>query len=55
MKEKSPKIQTSREDPYTVVNQINDVVYKIQWNPRSRVVVVHRLAPYQGAVRDEQL
>jgi hypothetical protein len=42
--------------PYKVVTRINDVVYRIQRNPRSRMMVVHldRLAPYQGAARDEQ-
>jgi hypothetical protein len=35
---------------------INDVVYRIQKNPRSRMMVVHLdwLATYQGAARDER-
>jgi hypothetical protein len=41
--------------PYKVVTRINDVVYRIQRNPRSRMMVVHldRLASYQGPARDE--
>ncbi|PNF24841.1 hypothetical protein B7P43_G13937 [Cryptotermes secundus] len=41
---------------YKVVIRINDVAYRIQENPRSRMLVVHldRLAPYHGAARDEQ-
>jgi hypothetical protein len=33
-----------------------DVVYRIQRNPRSRMMVVHlyRLVTYQGAVRDDR-
>jgi hypothetical protein len=47
-KGKSPKLQSSWEGPYKVVNRINDVVYRIQKNPRSRMMVVHldRLATY---------
>jgi hypothetical protein len=54
-KGKSPKLQSSWEGPYKVVNRINDVVYRIQKNPMSRMMVVHldRLATYQGAARDE--
>jgi hypothetical protein len=54
-KGKSPKLQSLWEGPYKVVNRINDVVYRIQKNPRSRMMVVHldRLATYQGAARDE--
>jgi endoribonuclease Dicer len=54
-KGKSPKLQSSWEGPYKVVNRINDVMYRIQKNPRSRMLVVHldRLATYQGAARDE--
>jgi hypothetical protein len=56
MKGKSPKLQSPGEGPYKVVIRINDVVYRIQRNPRSRMMVVHldRLAPYQGAARDER-
>jgi hypothetical protein len=54
-KGKSPKLQFSWEGPYKVVNRINDVVYRVQKNPRSKMLVVHldRLAPYYGAARDE--
>jgi hypothetical protein len=63
MKGKSPKLQFPWEGPYRVVAWINDVVYRIQRNPRSRMLMVHldRLAPYQGttledvALRQEQL
>jgi hypothetical protein len=55
MKRKSPKFQTSWEGTYKVVSWLNDVVYRIQQNPRSRLMVVHldQLAPYQGATWDE--
>jgi hypothetical protein len=54
-KGKSPKLQSSWDGPYKVVTQINDVVYRIQRNPKSRMMVVHldRLASYQGAAQDE--
>jgi hypothetical protein len=54
-KGKSPKLQSSWEGPYKVVTRINDVVYRIQKNPRSRTMVVHlqRLATHQGAAWDE--
>jgi hypothetical protein len=54
-KGKSPNLQSSCL--CKVVTRINDVVYRIQQNPRSRMMVVHldRLAPYQGAARDERL
>jgi hypothetical protein len=49
-------------NPYVVAAWINDVVYRIQRNPRSRMMVVHLgcLASYQGtsgraALRKEQL
>jgi hypothetical protein len=50
------KLQSSWEGPYKVVTRINDVVYRIQKNPRSRMMVVHldRLATYQAAARDER-
>jgi hypothetical protein len=52
---KSPKLQSSWEGPYKVINRINDVVYRIQRHPRAKMVVAHldRLAPYLGATRDE--
>ncbi|PNF17535.1 hypothetical protein B7P43_G16461 [Cryptotermes secundus] len=40
-KGKSPKLQASWEGPYNVVTRINDVVYRIQSIPRSRMLVVH--------------
>jgi hypothetical protein len=35
---------------------VNDVVYRIQWNPRTKtmVILLDWLAPYQAAARDEQ-
>jgi hypothetical protein len=54
-KRKSPKLQSSWEGPYKVVTQINNVVYRIQRNPRSRMMAVHLnwLACYWGAACDE--
>jgi hypothetical protein len=56
MKGKLPQVQTSWEGPYKVVTRINDVVYRIQWNPRSRTMVVYLdwLAPYRGATLDQR-
>jgi hypothetical protein len=56
MERKSPKLQSPWEDPYSIVMWINDVVYRIQQNPRSRMVVVHldRLLPYHGTALDER-
>jgi hypothetical protein len=55
-KGKSHKLQSSWEGPYTIVTRINDVVYRIQRNPRSKMMMVHldRLAPYRGTARDER-
>jgi hypothetical protein len=55
IKGKLPKFQSSWEGLYKVVTQNNGVVYRIQRNPRSRMMVVHLdwLAPYQGATQDE--
>jgi hypothetical protein len=55
-KDKSPKLESSSEGPYKIVTRINDVVYRIQKNPRSRMMVVDLdgLAPYQGVARDER-
>lgn len=55
MKGKWPKLQFSWEGLYKVVTWINDVVWRIPWNPRPRFMVVHldRLASYQGGTRDE--
>jgi hypothetical protein len=54
-KGKLPKLQSSWEGPYKVVTWINDVVYRIQWNLRSRFMVAHldRLTAYQGAAWEE--
>jgi hypothetical protein len=56
MKGKSPEHQPSWEGPCKRVTLINNVVYRIQKYPRSRIMVVHpeRLAPYQGTARDER-
>jgi hypothetical protein len=55
-KGKSPKLKSSWEGLYKVVIWTNDVVYRTQHNPRSRMMVVHqdRLTPYQGAAWDER-
>jgi hypothetical protein len=54
-KGKSPKLQSSWEGPYKIVTRINDMVYRIQRNSRSRMMVVHLdwLTSYQGATPDE--
>ena len=46
----SPKLQTSWEGPYRIVDRRNDVVYRIQKPPRGKPRIVHfnRLAPYAG-------
>jgi hypothetical protein len=38
-KEKSSKLQSSREAPYKIVTGIDNEVYGIQLNPRSRMMV----------------
>jgi hypothetical protein len=38
---KWPNLQSSWEGPYNLVTGINDVVCRIQRNPRSRLMVVH--------------
>jgi hypothetical protein len=40
-KVKSPNLQSSWEGPYKIVTWINDVVYRIQKNSRSRMMAVH--------------
>jgi transcription initiation factor TFIIB len=53
-KGKSPKLQSSWEGPYKI---INNAVHRIQRNPTSNIMIVHLdlLAPsYQGAARDER-
>ncbi|KAJ8944180.1 hypothetical protein NQ318_016160 [Aromia moschata] len=49
-KGKSPKLQSNWEGPYTIINKINDLVYRIQLSPRSKPKLVHleRLARYTG-------
>jgi hypothetical protein len=44
------------EGPYKIIKRINDMVYRIQRNPWSRMIVVHmdRLAPYRATTRDER-
>ncbi|KAG8199260.1 hypothetical protein JTE90_003684 [Oedothorax gibbosus] len=45
----SPKLQTFWEGPYTVVKQLNDVVYRIQKKPcKPKVVHCDKLAPYNS-------
>jgi hypothetical protein len=53
-KRKSPKLQSPWEGPYTIVTWINDVVYRIRRNPRSKMMVIHldRRA-LLGTTRDE--
>lgn len=43
-----PKLQTKWEGPYTVLEKINDVIFKIQKNKHSKPKIVHhdRLKPY---------
>jgi hypothetical protein len=55
-KGRSPKLQSPWEGPHTIVTRINGVVYRIQRNPRSKMIVVHldRLGPYRGTARDER-
>jgi hypothetical protein len=54
---KSPKLQSSKEGPQSLVTWINNVVYRIQSNPGVKMMVVHldRLESYQGTTRDEQV
>jgi hypothetical protein len=58
-KGKSTKFQSSWEGPYEVATRINDVVYRIQRTPRSRLMEDHldRIAPSQplgGAALKEE-
>jgi hypothetical protein len=41
MKGKSPKLQSSWEGLYRLVTWINNVVYRIQRNPRLKMMMVH--------------
>lgn len=54
-KGRSPKLQCSWEGPYRIIKRINDLVYRIQRNPRTKFKVVHldRLAKYNGTVQEE--
>lgn len=54
---RSPKLQSLLEGPRHVLHRLNDVVFRIQLNSRSKKIAVHsdRLVPYQGAATDEQL
>ena len=38
----SPKLRRPWEGPYVAVEQLNDVVYRIQWGPWKKPEVVHR-------------
>ena len=50
----SPKLQSSWEGPYEVMDRINDVVYRIRKLPKGKPRIVHfnRLSPYQGEIED---
>lgn len=47
----TPKLQRPWQGPYVITKKINDLVYRIQLNPRSKPKVVHRnrLWLYTGA------
>jgi hypothetical protein len=55
MKGKSPKLQYPWEGPYKAVMRVNDVVYRIQRNQRSRMMMVHlnQLSSYQETAQDK--
>jgi hypothetical protein len=46
----SPKFSRPWECPYLVTEQINDLLYRIQWSPHAKENVIHRnrLWKYQG-------
>ncbi|GFX74374.1 retrovirus-related Pol polyprotein from transposon 412 [Trichonephila clavipes] len=46
----SPKLQTNRESPYTVLKRLNDILVRMQKSPHSKpnVIDYNRLAPYLG-------
>lgn len=50
----SPKLTPAWEGPYVVVKRINDVVYRIQRSPKSKMKVVHldRLKAYHTSERE---
>jgi hypothetical protein len=41
MKRKLPNFQFSWEDPYKEVDRMSDVIYRIQKNPRCRIMVIY--------------
>jgi len=56
----SQRWQRHWEGPYNVVKRLNDVVYRVQRNPKGKMKIVHldRLKKHQGldeADRDDQL
>jgi len=44
------KLQCPWDGPYAVVNCLNDVIYRIKKNPKSKCKIVHHnlLKPYKG-------
>ncbi|GBM09383.1 Retrovirus-related Pol polyprotein from transposon 412 [Araneus ventricosus] len=46
----NPKLQQNWEGPYTVVNKLNDVVYRVQRSPNAKPKFIHinRPAPYRA-------
>ncbi|KAF2898911.1 hypothetical protein ILUMI_07264 [Ignelater luminosus] len=55
-KEFSLKLQCNWEGLYTIVKQINDVVYRIKKTDRAKPKVVHiiQLAPYRGNHKEDE-
>ncbi|GJQ78208.1 hypothetical protein Trydic_g2537 [Trypoxylus dichotomus] len=57
-KGRSLKLERSYTGPYTVINRINDLVYRIQLSPRSKVKIVSsdRLDSFysEDSARDDQ-
>lgn len=53
---KSLKLQFLWKGQYRVVIRINEMVYRIQQNPRTKLMVVHMdwFTPYQGTTREER-
>ena len=51
---KCPKLQKCWECPYIIINQINNIIYRIKWHSRAKMTVIHldRLAPYMEATQD---
>ncbi|XP_070550013.1 uncharacterized protein [Ptychodera flava] len=46
----SPKLQLAYEGPYLVIGKLSDLVYRIQYSPKSKPKIVHyeKLKRYQG-------